>query len=315
MSTLDFKAANNTLKSLSYKELKRLRHHLEELISANHTEHALANREEKISRCCHCWCSSIIRYGTTAKGHQRFKCSQCKKTFNTLTKTALSGMKLQDKWQQYSEGMWHTLKLRDAAKKFKINLKTAWKWRHKLLNKPMKNRQRLLAGIVEADETFIPESFKGNRKTMARKSRKRGGGRAEVPVFIALDRQGHVVHQVLDANTKIELKSVIQKVLAPESVFCTDGNISYKSIAQELPYSVEHKRLIRLDNETVKDGIYHIQTINNWIMRWKSWMVQFCGVGTAYLENYLAWFREIDHQKGVEQSWVDYALMTNGTNT
>ncbi len=104
-------------------------------------------------------------------------------------------------------------------------------------------------------------------------------------------------------------------MLSPESVFCTGGNLSYKLIAQERPYSVKHKRLIRLDNETVKDGIYHIQTINNWIMRWKSWMVQFNGVGTVYLENYLAWFREIEHLKGVEQSWGDYALMTNATKT
>jgi hypothetical protein len=36
-----------------------------------------------------------------------------------------------------------------------------------------------LTGIVEGDETFILESFKGKRSDMPRKSRKRGGKSAK----------------------------------------------------------------------------------------------------------------------------------------
>jgi hypothetical protein len=38
-----------------------------------------------------------------------------------------------------------------------------------------KDKPHALAGIVEGDETFILESFKGKRSAMPRKARKRGG--------------------------------------------------------------------------------------------------------------------------------------------
>lgn len=307
-------AVNTNLNSLSYKELKRLRHKVESLISTSHTGQVISDREEQISHCPHCESKLFIRYGCTAKGHQRFKCKACKSTFSTLTGTSLCGMRLEEKWQQYSDGMWCTTKLRQAARELGINLKTAWKWRHKLLTKPKQDRQRALAGIVEADETFINESYKGKKQIQHRESRKRGGGSApKVPIFLALDRHGHVTHQVLEGNTKEQLESVVKKVLKPESVFCTDGNLSYVSIVQHLDFEVEHKRLIGLDNERVKDGVYHIQTINNWTMRFKSWLVQFHGVSTEYLENYIAWFRQMDQVN--QLSWVDYALMTRINNT
>jgi hypothetical protein len=54
-----------------------------------------------------------------------------------------------------------------------------------------------LTGIVEGDETFILESFKGKRSGLPRKPRKRGGKSAkrglsaeQIPVIVARDRQG-----------------------------------------------------------------------------------------------------------------------------
>lgn len=45
-----------------------------------------------------------------------------------------------------------------------------------------------LTGVIETDETFLPESFKGKTVT-DRKSRECGGEKMkQVPTFIALDR-------------------------------------------------------------------------------------------------------------------------------
>lgn len=124
-----------------------------------------------------------------------------------------------------------------------------------------------LTGVIEADETFLPESFKGKR-VIDRKSRKRGGERIkQVPIFIALDRSGAVSHKVLERNTKENIKAQLKPLLSSGSVLCTDGNLSYKGITKEL--DVDHKRLIGVDNQRVIDGVYHIQTLNNYMKRWK----------------------------------------------
>ncbi len=82
----------------------------------------------------------------------------------------------------------------------------------------------------------------------------------------------------LKRNTREELERSLAPVLTPESVLCTDGNVSYQTIVKNLPFELDHKRLIALDNQRVIDGIYHIQTLNNWMMRWKQWLRQFNGV-------------------------------------
>ena len=64
-----------------------------------------------------------------------------------------------------------------------------------------------------------------------------------------------------------------------------------------------------MDNQRVIESVYHIQTLNNYMMRWKSWLKRFCGVGTDYLENYLSWFRFMAQNKEhSEEVWVECAL-------
>ena len=106
---------------------------------------------------------------------------------------------------------------------------------------------------------------------------------------MVLDRAGNVIHKVVENNTKENIEAILTPIISADSVLCTDGNLSYIGIAKNL--NIDHKRLITLDNQRVIEGVYHIQTLNNYMMRWKSWLKRFCGVGTAYLENYLSWFR------------------------
>ena len=169
--------------------------------------------------------------------------------------------------------------------------------------------EETLVGIIEADETFVAESFKGSKK-MPRESRKRGGeGRQEVPILLALDRSGSVNHHVLERDTKEEISFALKPLLTADSVLCTDGNLSYKSIVKELDFNIDHKRLIALDNQKVIDKIYHIQTLNNLTMRWKTWMKRFFGVGTAYLDNYIAWFIFMENKESNQNSyWLNEAI-------
>ena len=137
---------------------------------------------------------------------------------------------------------------------------------------------------------------------------KRGGGRIQqVPILIAMDRTGTITHQVLERNTRENIQAALAPLLSEGSVLCTDGNQSYRGIARDL--NVDYKRLIGLDNQRVIDEVYHIQTLNNYIMRWKTWLARFNGIGKAYAPNYLSWFRFMEqHSENSEQTWIKEAL-------
>ena len=307
MNTQQFQSILHNLSSLNYSQLKQLRHSTETQLSTNLVGQIISDKEEAISACPHCDSEKLNRWGMTRQGIQRFRCKSCNKTFNALSGTPLYRMRKPEKWLKYTQLMWQGVPLRKAANELDINLRTSFRWRHVFLKNPSKAGCNKLTGIIEADETFIPESFKG-RKIIARKARKRGGGDTDkVPVFMALDRSGDISHKVLVRDTKEELELALKPLLTSGSVLCTDGNLSYKSIVKDL--DIDHKRLIALDNQRVIDGIYHIQTLNNYMMRWKTWLNRFHGVGTAYLENYLSWFRFMEqHAAQLEQDWIKAAL-------
>jgi hypothetical protein len=71
------------------------------------------------------------------------------------------------------------------------------RWRHRFLTGIKMDRPRSLNGIVEADETFLPESEKGARN-LGRPARKRGGKASkrgisyeQVCILVARDRGGN----------------------------------------------------------------------------------------------------------------------------
>src|ERR1700760_1033295 len=97
-----------------------------------------------------------------------------------------------------------------AAARCGVHYTTAFRWRHRFLASLAGDKPKALAGIVEGDETFILESFKGKRSGMPRKSRKRGGASAkrgisaeQIPVLVARDRQGASTDAVLSKLNRV----------------------------------------------------------------------------------------------------------------
>lgn len=196
--------------------------------------------------------------------------------------------------------------MKKAAKVCGINLKTAFRWRHRFLRYALTTRASRLAGIIEADEVFTPESFKGRRQ-MPRPARRHGGrGHGHVPLvpaLIALDRYGRESDAVLLDKRLQAIQPVLQPLLVAGSILCTDGNQSYLKIA-EAGAGIIHKRLIAKEHHRVEDEVFHIQTLNNYVSRWREWMRKFHGVGTDYLANYLAWFRTAVQEPNTAGSWM-----------
>lgn len=75
-------------------------------------------------------------------------------------------------------------------------------------------------------------------------------------------------------------------------MLCTDGGASLKGAARQA--GIVHRALNLSAGVRVLAGVYHIQNVNAYDSRLKTWMKRFHGVATKYLENYLGWRRGLE---------------------
>lgn len=264
--------------------------------------------------CPHCKGGHVNRYGH-ANGLQRYRCRACGKTFSALTGTPLCGLHKRGKWLGQAEALREGLTLHQVADALHIHVSTAHRWRHRFLALPMALQPKALTGIAEADETMFLLSFKGKRSSFDRPSRKRGGKAAkrglsqeQVPVLVARDRAGATMDCVLKGMDMATLSAALKPFVAKDVVLCTDGSKALAGAARKL--GVEH-HAVNLSAGVRVDGAWHVQNVNAYHSRLKSWIRKFYGVATCYLPNYLGWFRAIDRAHGngpKPQQWLAMAL-------
>jgi transposase-like protein len=210
---------------------------------------------ERVERqgCPHCASREIVGWGRS-DGLLRYRCKACRRTFNALTKTPMAHLRKKEKWLDHAQAMIEGMSLAKTAKLCGVHPTTAFRWRHRFLRAPSDDKPRTLSGIVEADETFILESFKGRWSDLPRKARKRGGTarhpgpyQDNIPVLVARDRKGATF----------------------------DAAPSPGKPTPEAPH-------------------LHINNVNAYHSRLKQWLNRFNGVATKNLPSYLGWRRALE---------------------
>ena len=245
--------------------------------------------------CPNCHSKSIKKWGIRCN-RQRYKCKTCDKTFNAFSKTPLARLRHPEKWQKYLNGMTNSQTLRPAAKACGITLRTSFRWRHRFLSVVEDDQAEELGDIVELDETFLRESFKGQRKKLPRPARKRGSDDKsecrKVPVMVARDRQKHTVDGVMENETADELCRHLNGHISMEAIVCADASKAHEKLARKLGFPF--KKLTTSAGEKVIDGIFHLQHVNSYHGHLKLWITGvFHGVATKYLKHYLGWRRKL----------------------
>jgi transposase-like protein len=269
--------------------------------------------------CPRCQSENVKRWGR-ANNLQRFRCSSCGRTFNPLTGTPLANLRKKDQWLTMAGALKQGLPLRRTADKCDVSLTTAFRWRHRFLEAASLDKPDKLDGIAEADETYFLESFKGSR-SLPRPPRRRGGKAAkrglsseQVPVLVARDRHGHTLDAILPDQSKDSVKQVLKGALTADNILCIDGGSALRGFANDLniPY-----RVISPNRKVHKmNPIFHIQNVNGYHSRLKSWMARFNGVATKYLGSYLGWRRVYEHQGAsiTDVAWLQTAIGRNRIN-
>lgn len=295
MKTKDFQQWQQGLGQLTWQQRKAVTSRLGVSAAQATVQEDLENVAPAV--CPHCQSQSIGRWGRQS-GLQRYRCRSCGKCFNSLTGTPLARLRHKEVWLDYAQALIDGLTVRKAAKKCRVHKDTSFRWRHRFLQRLSGLKAASLTGIVEADETYFPLSFKGARELPRPAHRRghaggqRGTGGEKVPVLVLRDRHGATADFKLTAATQVQEFPVISQVVAPDAVLCTDGSASLRNAARQA--GIAHRALNLSAGVRVLAGVYHIQNVNAYDSRLKGWMDRFHGVATKYLENYLGWRRALE---------------------
>jgi transposase-like protein len=304
MKTKDFSALLMQVGSLSAKQKAQLT----EAIAAPEADQLpaqLINEEFSAKPACpSCSSESVHKWGVVS-GLQRYRCKECKRTFNALTGTSMAHLRKKELWEEYSRALSESLSLTKAAERCGIDRTTAFRWRHRFL--PQSGEQALkCSGITEIDETYFRESFKG-RKVLHRKARKRGelhvrGLSAEqIPVVVARDRSGHTCDAVLRTRSAREVGLRIGSNIDANSLLCIEKSRIIMKFAKDAGLAFE---LIGTKQRKGREKVFHVQNVNAYHSRLKNWMVRFNGVATERLTNYLAWRRLQEATLSSPKEWL-----------
>ena len=298
-----FREVMDMIKQLSPLEVLTLSQNLKEmLVKFNLSDFTESNRYSEGYTCPRCNSKSIIRNGKK-NGKQRYFCKECKHNFmDTTTSIAYKSKFGIDVWSEYINCMLNGMSLRQTAARCGIHFKTAFYWRHKILKSLQTHLNKVqLSGIIEADETFILKSYKGNHKksktfVMPRKAKKRGTpakkrglSSEQVCISCMIDRTGNISSKIAGSGriTINQLFTVTDDIsIASGSTLVTDKASAYVKFAEA--YKLD---LIALKSgyEYVR-GIYHIQHVNSFHSGLKKFFRAFNGIATKHLQNYLNWY-------------------------
>lgn len=264
-------------------------------------------------------CQSTNRYKHGIEfGAQRFRCKDCGKTYTATTGTPFHRLREKTKLLENAACMADGLSVRKTAARMDISVQKAFRWRHKFLAFLNQQKPSALSGIVEADETFFPVSYKGQRKAMPRTPKKRGGkakdgsGTEKTAVVVAVQRGTQVAFdQVLERTTGAALSEALRPLLGADAVLSTDGNAAYWTVAERL--NVDSGFFVAQYHGKGGNGPWHVQSVNRYDASLKSWMTRFRGVATKYLANYLGWRRLLDRFKDqlTPEQFLFHALRTS----
>ena len=291
VNTSAFRQLLQQLASLSPSQCQRLHDFLQQsLTSANHTLSTAAAPQH----CPHCQAPALRPWGSS-HGLPRYRCSHCRRTSNPLTGIPLARLRKREHWMQYARCLIEGSTVRAAAQRCGINKNTAFLWRHRFLTRISQHQALHEEGIVEADETFFLESFKGQR-ILPRAPRQRGGvGRTRgyspdhIPVLVVRDRHRETADFILKKVDAAHIEHVLKPLVHPEAVLCTDGASVYAAFARK--YGIRHEA-VHAQGPRVR-GAFHIQNVNAYDSRLR-WMQRFHGVATKYLPHYLGWRRLLE---------------------
>jgi predicted RNA-binding Zn-ribbon protein involved in translation (DUF1610 family) len=239
--------------------------------------------------CPKCGSEHVGKNGS-AHGKSRFLCKDCGAFFGpTSGKLTAGTYSPPQSWDVFLEGMLCDDSLPMLSEKCNISLSTAHSWRMKLFSQVSNSVEgRILKGVIQEDEFYLPSSFKGNWKGAANlgiekdysdvvpdyrkygfrnhphergsQDRKRGLSRDKVCIATAIDDGRNVIGKPIGrGNVSSEgLEHAFSSRLDQQSILVTDkskGGIKYAESTGLAHFALDSRKESR-------KGPYNLQLVN-----------------------------------------------------
>ena len=211
----------------------------------------------------------------------------------------MAHLRKKERWLDHAQAMIEGKSLAKTAELCGVHPTTAFRWRHRFLRAPADDKPRSLSGIVEADETFILESFKGRRSDLPRQARRRGGTarhpgpyQDNIPVLVARDRKGATFDAVLPQADGASIAAVLTGLVTPANHLVGDGGKPLAAFARRA--RIPFHAVPSPGKPTPEAPHLHINNVNAYHSRLKQWLSRFNGVATKNLPSYLGWRRALE---------------------
>jgi hypothetical protein len=85
-----------------------------------------------------------------AHGLPRYRCLDCKRTFNILTNTPLAHLRNRERWLTYVGTMVEGRSIRGSASACAVSPATSSRWRQRFLNCTAEERTRVIVAVISA---------------------------------------------------------------------------------------------------------------------------------------------------------------------
>jgi transposase-like protein len=176
-------------------------------------------------------CGTIDQAGRVGSRPGVLRCHACKKQFSVTVGTAMEGTHLPlNIWYLAMYLMLSTAKPISAmslSRQMEIQYRTCWHLLHRLRAMLSSGETLPLAGIIEADETYVggkPRNRQKHRPPLTA----RGRGTDNPMVFAAVERGGQARTAVVASASAMALDPLMFKWFDRDSVLCTDELATYQ---------------------------------------------------------------------------------------
>lgn len=287
-----FKLVRNSLDRLSTSQFREVKETIESIDSVKFVSKIIETERNSVT-CPHCKSVNLQRWGKVSD-LQRYRCKECRRTFNNLTNTPMARLKKKGRWFEYAKCINDGVSLRQAAERCEVSVKTSFHWRHRFLMNSRLIKPKKMSGIVEIKEFDFPLSFKGSLKDYLdyRAKCNKPLSQQKVSVIFTKDRYRNTYDEIVFKLNKENLIDSLKPVVTNDTLICSENKSVFNGSFSELGF--RHGKLDIKHKEFVKKDIVHIRNAFTYNKLLVKWMERFHGVATKYLESYLSWYRFLD---------------------